>query len=195
MTGRPTLFLDRDGVLTVENSYITRPEDLRLEAGAAEAVRTLNAAGVLAVVVSNQSGVARGLMTEQDMADVHARLEGLLGDAGARLDAAYYCPNHLEGTVERFSRDASCRKPQTGMIDAAVRDLGVDLSRSAMVGDQLTDVELAERVGIPCVLVETGKGAVSFDDARAAGLPVGELVPGVLDAARWIIARLELRQP
>ena len=195
MTGRPALFLDRDGVLTVENSYITRPEDLKLAVGAAEAVRALNAAGVFAVVVSNQSGVARGFMTEQDMADVHARLEQLLGDDGARLDAAYYCPNHLEGTVERFSRDASCRKPQTGMIDAAVRDLGVDLSRSAMVGDQLTDVELAERAGIPCVLVETGKGATSFEEARAAGLPVAEFVPGVLDAARWMVARLEQREP
>ncbi len=193
MTGRPALFLDRDGVLTVEDSYIARPENLRLEAGAAEAVRTLNAAHVLAVVVSNQSGVARGLMTEQDMADVHARLEHLLTEDGARLDAAYYCPNHLEGSVERFSREASCRKPQTGMIDAAVRDLGIDLSASAMVGDQLTDVELAERVGIPCVLVETGKGVVSFEQARAGGLPVAELVPGVLDAARWIVARLETR--
>jgi len=194
MTGRPALFLDRDGVLTVENSYITRPEDLRLETGAAEAVRILNAAGVLAVLVSNQSGVARGLMTEQDMADVHARLEQLLGDAGARLDAAYYCPNHLEGTVERFSRDASCRKPQTGMIDAAVRDLHLDLSRSAMVGDQLTDVELAERAGIPCVLVETGKGVISFDEAKAAGVPVVGIVAGVLDAAHWMVARLEQRK-
>ncbi len=195
MTGRPALFLDRDGVLTVENSYITCPEGLELEVGAAEAVHALNAAGVLAVVVSNQSGVARGMMTEQDMADVHARLEQLLGAAGAKLDAAYYCPNHLEGSVERFSRDASCRKPQTGMIDAAVRDLGVDLSMSAMVGDQFTDVELAERAGIPCVLVETGKGVPSFEKARDAGLPVAGLVPGVLDAARWMVARLEQRGP
>ncbi len=193
MKGRPALFLDRDGVLTVENSYITRPDELRLETGAAEAVRTLNEAGVLAVVVSNQSGVARGLMTEQDMAAVHARLEQLLGEDGARLDAAYYCPNHLEGAVERYSRDASCRKPQTGMIDAAVRDLGIDLSASAMVGDQLTDAELAERAGIPCVLVETGKGTTSFEQARAAGLPVAELVPGVLDAARWMVSRLKSR--
>ncbi len=193
MTGRPALFLDRDGVLTVEDSYITRPENLRLETGAAEAVRILNAAGVLAVVVSNQSGVARGLMSEQDMADVHARLEQLLAEGGARLDAAYYCPNHLDGTVERFSRDASCRKPQTGMIDAAVRDLDIDLSTSAMVGDQLTDAEFAERAGIPCVLVETGKGESSYKDARASGLPVAALVPGVLDAARWMVARLELR--
>jgi len=195
MRGRPALFLDRDGVLTVENSYITRPEGLRLETGAAEAVRTLNAAGVLAVVVSNQSGVARGLMSEQDMADVHARLEQLLSEDGATLDAAYYCPNHLEGTVERFSRDASCRKPQTGMIDAAVRDLGIDLSASAMVGDQLTDAELAERAGIPCVLVETGKGQSSYKEAQASGLPVAVLVPGVLDAARWMVDRLESREP
>jgi len=193
MTGRPALFLDRDGVLTVEDSYIVRPEDLRLEAGAAEAVRMLNAAGVLTVVVSNQSGVARGLMTEQDMADVHAQLEQLLSEDGARLDAAYYCPNHLEGSVERFSRDASCRKPQTGMIDAAVRDLDIDLSASAMVGDQLTDAELAERVGIPCLLVETGKGVFSLEQARAAGVPIAQLVPSVLDAARWILAQLESR--
>jgi len=191
MSGRPTLFLDRDGVLTVENSYITRPEMLRLEAGAAEAVRLLNEAGVLAVVVSNQSGVARGLMTEQDMAAVHARLEELLSAGGARLDGAYYCPNHLEGTVERFSRDASCRKPETGMIDAAVRDLDIELAASAMVGDQLTDVQLADRAGIPCVIVETGKGPVTFEEAEACGLPVAKRASGVLEAARWMISRVE----
>ncbi len=190
MIERPALFIDRDGVLTVENSYITCPDALSLARGAGEAVRLLNDAGVLAVLVSNQSGVARGLMTEEDLANVHALLERLLAEAGARLDAAYYCPNHLDGTVARFSRDASCRKPETGMIDAAVRDLGIDLASSAMVGDQVTDVELAERAGIPCVLVETGKGPHAFEEAQVRGLPVAAMVPGVLEAARWAIERL-----
>ncbi len=191
MTGRAALLLDRDGVLTVEDGYITRPDGLVLERGAADAVRLLNEAGVAAVLVSNQSGVARGLMTEDDLAAVHARLEEMLARTGARLDAAYYCPNHPDGQVERFSRDASCRKPETGMVDAAVRDLGIDPARSAMVGDQVTDVELAERVGIPCVLVRTGKGVEAAREARARGLAVAAVVSGVLEAARWMLSRLE----
>ena len=187
MRARPAAFLDRDGTITSERGYVTRPEDVALIAGAGAAVRALNEAGVLAVIVSNQSGVARGLMDEEDMAAVHAATEALLRAEGAVLDGAYYCPDHLEGVVERFTRDVSCRKPAPGMVERAVRDLDIDLAASTMVGDQVTDVALANGVGIPAVLVMTGKGESHLELARERGLSVAAQVPDLAAAVRWIL--------
>jgi D-glycero-D-manno-heptose 1,7-bisphosphate phosphatase len=191
--GRPAVFLDRDGTITVERGYITRPEDLELIDGASAAIRSLREAGLLVVVISNQSGVARGLMTEDDMASVHRALESLLSAGGAGLDAAYYCPNHPLGKVERYARDASCRKPELGMLEQAVHDLGIDISRSVMVGDQLTDVEFAGRAGMPAVVVLTGKGSDTVEAAAASGLEVAAALPDIKAAAGWIIERHRAR--
>lgn len=185
--GRAAAFLDRDGTITVERGYVTRPEDIVLIDGAADAIRALNKAGVLAVIISNQSGVARGLMTEDDMAAVHAATESLLAAAEAKLDGAYYCPNHPEGTVERFARDASCRKPALGMLEAAVRDLEIDVSRSTMVGDQVTDIEFANSAGLAAVLVMTGKGESHLQEALSRGLRVDAGVPDLAAAVDWIL--------
>jgi D,D-heptose 1,7-bisphosphate phosphatase len=189
MRERSAVFLDRDGTITVERGHLRRPDDVELIPGAADAVRSLCQAGFLAVVVSNQSGVARGLMTEEDVALVHERLESLLAMEGARLDGAYYCPNLADGTDERYTRDVSCRKPAPGLIERAVRDLGINLASSVMVGDQVSDVELASRVGIPAVLVLTGKGQESLAAARERGLPVAHSASDLRDAAAWIIER------
>jgi len=185
--GNAAAFLDRDGTITVERGYVTRPEDIELVAGAAAAIRELNEAGVLAVIVSNQAGVARGLMSEEDMAAVHATTESLLAAEGAVLDGAYYCPNHPDGAVERYARDTSCRKPAQGMFELAVRDLGIDPAMSTMVGDQVTDVEFANRAGIPAVLVMTGKGAEHLEKADELGLDVAVAVPNLAAAVRWIL--------
>lgn len=187
MGTRPAAFLDRDGTITSERGYVTRAEDVELLPGAAAAVRALNEAGVLAVIVSNQSGVARGLMTEDDMAAVHRETERLLALEGARLDGAYYCPNHPEGRIGRYARDASCRKPALGMLEQAERDLDIDVSRSTMVGDQVTDVEFAVRAGMPAVLVMTGKGESALAEARERGLPVAAAVPDIAAAVTWIL--------
>jgi histidinol-phosphate phosphatase family protein len=187
MGSRPAVFLDRDGVVTPERGYVTRPEDVSLIDGAADAIVALNEAGVLAVIVSNQSGVARGLMSEEDMAAVHAALEEQLSAEGATLDGAYYCPNHPDGTVERYTRDWSCRKPNLGMLEAAVRDLDIDVGRSAMVGDQATDIEFANRAGMPAVFVMTGKGAEQLELARERGLRVAIEVPDLVSAVRWVL--------
>jgi D-glycero-D-manno-heptose 1,7-bisphosphate phosphatase len=191
LTGtRRAVFLDRDGTLTVERGYVTRPEDLELLPGAAAAVRLLNDAGLLAVLVSNQSGVARGLMTEDDLGRVHAALEKALSAAGARLDAAYYCPNLEGGAVERFSRDASCRKPEPGMLERARRDLGADVESSFIVGDQTCDLELASRVGATAVLVLTGAGRTTLREARERALRIDHCSDDIGAAVRWILARI-----
>lgn len=167
---------------------MTRPADLKLIEGAGAAIRALNDAGVPAVLVSNQSGVARGLMSEDDLAVIHGALEKLLAEEGARLDAAYYCPNHLEGTDPRYNKDASCRKPSLGMLETAVRDLAIDVAGSMMVGDQVTDLEFAERAGMPGVLVATGKGARELAVARSRGISVAAFVPDVGRAVEWFMA-------
>ncbi len=186
-SGRAAAFLDRDGTITSERGYVTRPEDVALIDGAAAAICELNEAGILAVIVSNQSGVARGLMSEEDMAAVHAATESLLSAEGAQLSGAYYCPNHPNGTLERYTRDATCRKPALGMLELAIRDLDIDVAQSTMVGDQVTDVEFANRAGIPAVLVMTGKGAAHLELARERGLSVAAQVSDLGAAVRWII--------
>jgi D-glycero-D-manno-heptose 1,7-bisphosphate phosphatase len=188
MGGRPAVFLDRDGTITVERGHVTRPEDLELLDGAAAAVRALNDAGFLAVVVSNQSGVARGLMTEDDLAGIHRRLEDLLRARGARLDAAYYCPYFTGGSVPRYTRDDPCRKPGTGMVERAARELAVDLDASWVVGDSLSDVEMADRAGVPGILVLTGKGRSELAAARARGGPLPRSEPDLRAAVSAILA-------
>lgn len=184
---RAAAFLDRDGTVTVERGYVTRPQDIELVGGAAEAIRELNEAGILAVIISNQSGVARGLMSEADMAAVHAATEALLLAEGARLSGAYYCPNHPDGRTERYTRDVTCRKPALGMLELAVRDLNIDAAQSSMIGDQVTDVEFANRAGIPAVLVMTGKGAAHLELARERGLSVAAHVRDLSAAVSWIL--------
>lgn len=187
MGGRPAAFLDRDGTINVERGYVTRPDDLELIDGAAGAIRALNERGVLAVVVSNQSGVARGLFTEEDLARIHERLEDLLLADGARLDGAYYCPNFAGGTVARFTRETASRKPGTGMIERAVADLGIDLDSSVIVGDHVTDIELANALDIPGVLVETGRGRATLEDADALGIEIAHVAADLAAAIDWML--------
>ncbi len=190
---RPAVFFDRDGVLSVERSYILRPEDLELVPGAGRAVKALNNRGIEGVLVSNQSAVARGFMTEEELGAVHRHLEDLLAAEGAFLDAAYYCPNLSGATVERFSRDDSCRKPRTGMLEQAVRDLGVDLAASYMIGDQATDIELAKRAGLTAVLVLTGKGRETLATQGEQGPAIDHVAADVEAAVSWILNHLEKR--
>jgi D-glycero-D-manno-heptose 1,7-bisphosphate phosphatase len=191
--GRSAVFLDRDGTITAERGYVTRPVDLELIPGAAEAVGALNEAGFLVVLVSNQSGVARGLMDEEDLASVHEALVRLLAAGGANLDAAYYCPNHPDGKVRRYAQDASCRKPALGMLESAVRDLRIDVPSSFMVGDQITDMEFAARAGMPAVLVLTGKGKETESAARREGIAIAAALPDLRAAVDWILERAESR--
>jgi D-glycero-D-manno-heptose 1,7-bisphosphate phosphatase len=113
---RPTAFLDRDGVLNVDHGYTFQPEALEWVANAPQAVRLLNEAGYLVIVVTNQSGVARGLYDEAAIQRLHAHMQERLNEQGAHIDAFYYCPHHPEGTVEAFSIHCTCRKPEAGML-------------------------------------------------------------------------------
>lgn len=157
VSGVPAVFLDRDGVLIEDTGYPHLEEHLRLTPGAPEAVRRLNALGYLCVIVTNQSGVARGLFTEDQMKGFNALLVRRLAARGAVIGAVYACPYHSEGRVEAYLHpDHPDRKPNPGMILRATADHGIDLKRSFLIGDQPSDLEAARRAGIPGFRFEGG---------------------------------------
>ena len=145
---RPAAFLDRDGVLNVDHGYAHRPDQLEWVAGAREAVRLLNDAGYYVIVVTNQAGVARGFYEEAAIHDFHAHMQEQLAQAGARIDAFYYCPHHAEGTVERFTGACACRKPLPGMLEQAAQEWPLDRARSFLIGDRDSDIAAAEAFNI-----------------------------------------------
>ena len=148
---RPAVFLDRDGTVTEEVGYLNHLSRFRLLHGVAEAIRRLNRASFPVVVVTNQSGVSRGYFPEQLVRDVHKRMIAELNEAGAHLDGVYYCP-HVSAD------ECECRKPKTGMLEQAARELHLNLKNSFVVGDRHSDVELAHCAGARSVLVRTGFG-------------------------------------
>jgi D-glycero-D-manno-heptose 1,7-bisphosphate phosphatase len=160
-------FLDRDGVLNVDHGYVHRLDRLDLVPGAAEAVRLVNAAGLLAIVVTNQSGVARGLYGEADVERFNAALARRLAAAGARIDAFYYCPHHPEGTVARYALRCDCRKPMPGLLERAARDFAIDRAGSFLIGDGARDLEAAAAFGIRGVRFDAARQSL-VEVARAA---------------------------
>jgi histidinol-phosphate phosphatase family protein len=156
----PAVFIDRDGVLNEERGHLADADDLVLLPGVPEAIARLNHSTHRAIVVTNQPVIARGNCTVDGLARIHARLDGLLGRAGAYVDALYYCPHHPDrgfaGEVPELKIACTCRKPGRGLIDRAAVDLGVDLARSWMIGDTTTDIELARRCALRSILVRTG---------------------------------------
>lgn len=160
---KAAVFLDRDGTVNIEAGYIRELENLNLIPGAAEVIRGLNEAGVPVVLVTNQSGPARDYYPESWVHKLHERLEKLLAAEGAHLDKIYYCPHLPDGTVPEYTQDCDCRKPEPGMLLAAAKDLDLDLSRSFMIGDKATDVEVGQRVGAKTVLLTSGYGQQVLD--------------------------------
>ena len=156
--GRPAVFIDRDGTLAHEVGYVNHVSRFRLYPWAVDSVRLLNHAGVLAVVVTNQAGVARGYFPESLVAEVHALMNAALEAGGARLDGIYYCPHHPSAGEPPYRQDCACRKPRPGLLHRAARDLDIDLARSWVVGDRDADVALARSVGARACLVKTGYG-------------------------------------
>ncbi len=154
---KPAVFLDRDGVLIEDSGYPHRPEHLILIPGAAEAVGAITAAGALAVIVTNQSGVARGLFDLETMHGFNAALTERLAEGGGRIDAAYACPFHADAKDARYRHpDHPDRKPNPGMILSAARDLPIDMTRSFLIGDRDSDLEAARRAGIAGYLFTGG---------------------------------------
>jgi D-glycero-D-manno-heptose 1,7-bisphosphate phosphatase len=185
---RPAVFMDRDGTLTEEVGYVNHPRRLRLLPRAAQAVRRLNEAGIAAVVVTNQAGIARGYFSEDVLQAVHATLLAQLKDEGAHLDGIYVCTHHPTEGASPYRLDCDCRKPRPGLIHRAAADHGLDLRRSALVGDRPSDLLAARAAGAAGVLVLTGYGLGEWEYRRTT-FPVepDHVAEDLLDAVEWVI--------
>jgi len=166
---RPALFLDRDGVINVDRNYVFRIEDFEWVEGAVEAIKAFNARGWWVFVVTNQSGIARGHYSEDQMQNLHVWLGAQLEARGARIDRIYHCPYHEDGTVERYRRDSYDRKPKPGMLLQAMTDFPVIREASFMIGDKQADLEAAKAAGIRGVLF-TGGNLASFAEWALADM-------------------------
>ncbi|MEX2220946.1 MAG: HAD family hydrolase [Candidatus Rokuibacteriota bacterium] len=183
--------MDRDGCLTEEVGYVNHPSRIRLLPRTAEAVRRLNRAGVAAVMVTNQAGVARGYFSEETLHAANARMVDELDAGGARLDGLYVCMHHPREGRPPYRADCDCRKPRPGLLTRAAVELGLDLRASVMVGDKLSDVAAGHSVGAAGVLVLTGYGRGEWElPLREHEVKPDHVAEDLLDAVDWALGRL-----
>jgi D,D-heptose 1,7-bisphosphate phosphatase len=199
VSGTAAVFLDRDGTINDEVGYLDSLEKLKILPGAFEAIRLINASGMKAVVITNQSGVARGYFDEAFVENVHGRIQALLKEHNARIDGFYYCPHHPTEGTGAYRITCACRKPEAGLLMRAAQELGVDPARSYMVGDMPKDIEAAARAGAKGILVRTGHGAKLGTEPLFCTQTIGalSLIPAsapphyvaadLLDAVKWIL--------
>lgn len=183
---RPAVFLDRDGTLIEERGYLDRIEQLEVFPWAPDAIRLLNRAGFAVVVVTNQSGIGRGMFDESFVGELHAAIDARLAAGNARIDRYYFCPHHPDAVLERYRQVCRCRKPGSGMIEQACRDLEIDLQRSVMVGDKWVDVACGHAAGTRGVLVRTGYGA-DHETRPPAGARADAILDNLMEAVGWTL--------
>jgi D-glycero-D-manno-heptose 1,7-bisphosphate phosphatase len=186
MNARPAVFLDRDGTIIEESGYLDRLERLVFFPFSVDAIRALNRAGFAVVVITNQAGIARGIVKPSFPDEAHRHIAARLEAGGARIDGFYYCPHYTSGTVAELVRACACRKPAPGMLVRAAADLNLDLSKSFAVGDRWHDVAAANAVGARGVLVRTGLGRRE-EAAPEPGTQAAAIVDNLAAAAAWIL--------
>jgi D-glycero-D-manno-heptose 1,7-bisphosphate phosphatase len=184
---RAAVFLDRDGTMIEEVGYLNRLDRLSFFPWTIDAIRALNAAGLAVVVVTNQAGVAQGYYDEAFVRETHRHIDERISGGRARVDGYYYCPHHPAAKMEAYRQVCECRKPGTGMVRQAAADLGLDLSRSYVVGDRWGDVELAHAAGAKAVIVGTGY-ATGKEQRPPGGAATHFFADNLAGAAGWIIA-------
>jgi D-glycero-D-manno-heptose 1,7-bisphosphate phosphatase len=185
------VFMDRDGTICEEVGYLSSPAQIRLIPGAGEAIRLLNERGIKAVVITNQSGIARGFFSEERLEEIHRELFRQLRAEGAFLDAISFCPHHPTEGKGLYCRPCECRKPASGLVLRAASKLGINLKRSYCVGDRQADLECGMRVGTKGILVLTGYGKEenSFISDGPGRRP-SSVVPDLREAVQWILKDL-----
>lgn len=189
------VFLDRDGTIIEEIDFLSNSSDLQLIPSSAEAIRALNTLGIQTFVITNQSGIARGYFDEPKLQKIHKQLTECLRNEHAYLDAIYYCPHHIEGTIRRYRVECRCRKPKTGMLERAVRDFGIDLRKSFVIGDKMTDIQTGKNAGARSILVLTGYGNDELDRLSRNKITPDYVANDLLDAVGYIKRTILTQQP
>lgn len=190
--GEKAVFLDRDGCVNVEANYIRDIAQFQLYPDSVESIKRLNNAGYAVIVITNQAGVARGYMTEELVRDVNALMLKQVTEGGGRIDRVEYCPHHPEGVVKKYTMDCECRKPRPGMAHRAGRALGLDFSKSFVVGDKISDIELGPATGMKAILVRTGFGERDLGKiSRGEAVPPDFTASGIKEAVDLILGGQE----
>jgi D-glycero-D-manno-heptose 1,7-bisphosphate phosphatase len=188
---RRALFLDRDGTVADEVGYVNHITRFRLYPWSAEAIRRIHAAGLAAVVITNQAGVARGYFPEELIHQVNEKMKQELAAAAAPLDGVYYCPHHPDVGEPPYRQQCNCRKPRPGMIETAARELNLDLDGAVVVGDRYQEVEMAHHLGLRGALVLTGYGRGEYEYNRAGWpRPPDWVAENLLEAVEQILPAL-----
>ncbi len=184
---QPAVFLDRDGTINEQMGYINHLSRFHILSGVPDAIKLFNKAGYLVIVITNQSGVARGYYPMSLVEEVHEYMVQTLRQEGASIDGIFFCPHYPRGEVREYAIDCDCRKPRTGLIKQAMECFDIDLSKSWVIGDHYTDLEMARNSGIPSIMVKTGYGLgeVDYILPRLDCKPL-YVADDLLNAAEWI---------
>lgn len=182
------VFFDRDGTINEEAGYIRDLNNLKLIKGAAEAIESIRKEGYLAVLITNQSGPARGYYSEDWVKQLNNRVQELLNGEGTKLDAMYYCPHLPDGTVPEYTKECDCRKPGNALYLQAKNDFDIDLESSFMVGDKATDVEAGHNAHCKSILLKTGYGEQVLNGEYQTVPDADYVADDIVDACKWIIS-------
>ena len=177
------VFLDRDGTINTEVDYLNSIKDLRLIKNTAKAIRILNQKQIKVIIVTNQSGISRGLFSIDDLDNIHNELKRRLRRNGAHIDAIYYCPHHPD-------EECSCRKPKNGMFEKAAKDFDLKLNKCYVVGDKLTDIKSARNISAKGILVRTGYGKSEQNKLKEADVMPNHIADNLYEAVKWIIKNI-----
>jgi len=189
MKKKRAVFLDRDGTINEDVGYPNQFSQINIYPYSFEAVRKINQAGFLAVIVTNQSGIGRGFITEGELQVIHQKLESAFSKHKARLDGIYYCPHYLLSSDPLYRKNCSCRKPNSDLALQAVSDLNVDLESSFMIGDKVEDILFGWNIKASPILVLTGFGQKSLSELNKRRIQPAFVAQNILEAVNWILTR------
>jgi D-glycero-D-manno-heptose 1,7-bisphosphate phosphatase len=184
---KPAVFLDRDGTLIQERGYLERLEHLEIFPWTGDALRLLKRAGFATVVITNQAAIARGLIDEAFLGEIHQALDARLASSGGGIDRYYFCPHVPDAKIERYRQRCGCRKPAPGLVEQACREMDLDVTRSFMVGDRWLDVACGHAAGARTVLIRSGHGASEADSPPPEGLRADAILNNLMEAVGWIL--------
>lgn len=185
---KKAIFIDRDGTINYDVGYLSKIKDISIFDGVADSLKSLKESGFLNLIITNQSGIARGYFNEADLKYIHDEFDRQLTKGGLKLiDDIFFSPFHIEGKIQEYTKDSNTRKPGTGMIEEAVHKYDIDLSNSYFIGDSLVDMQCAENAGLKKVLVKTGYGKGTIQKCEELKIGIEYIASDFSDASKYII--------